>query len=88
MFVGHTLGAIKASEWSTLIRSHQVLTAASATYASLQSSEEREVFAKELLTEVLHHFEFAADDELLGQLIDVFAKAFAQHDAFAAPPEG
>jgi hypothetical protein len=85
-FVGHTLRAIRGSEWPVLSRSREMLRAASVTYKSLQSNEEREAFAKELLNRFFLQFEFANHDELLDQMIDVFAKAFAQPDELASPP--
>jgi hypothetical protein len=88
MLVGHTRRAIKRSEWPTLFRSQEMLRAASVTYKSLQSDEEREAFAKELLNKFFRQFEFAKDDELLDQMIDVFAKRFAQPNELASPPEG
>lgn len=88
MFVGRTLRAIKLSELPALIRSRGMLRAASAKYTSLESNEEREAFGRELLSEVFRQFEFARDDELLHQMIDVLAQAFAQPDAFAPPPGG
>jgi hypothetical protein len=89
MFIGHILRRIKRSEWlTTPLRSREMLRAASVTYKSLQSNEDREAFAKELLNTFFRQFEFAKDDELLEQMIDVFAKAFAQPDELTPPPEG
>jgi hypothetical protein len=39
-------------------------------------------------TSSFRQFEFAKDDELLDQMIDVFAKRFAQPNELASPPEG
>ncbi len=88
MFVGRTPQAIKRSEWPTLVRSREMLRAASVTYKSLQGNEEREAFTRELLNNFFRQFEFAKDDELLDQMIDVFAKWVAQPDDLASPPEG
>lgn len=88
LFVGHTLRAIRLSEWPTLLRSREMLRAASVRYKSLQGKEEREAFAKELLNNFFRQFEFAKNDELLDQMIVVFAKWFAQPDELASPIEG
>ena len=87
MFVGHTVRAIRPAEWPTLLQSRETLRAASVTYNSLLRSEEREAFAKEFLNKFLRQFEFAKDDELLDQMIELFAKAFALADELAPPLE-
>jgi hypothetical protein len=44
---------------------------------------EREAFAKEALGEFFRQFEFAEHDELLEQMVAVFAKTSAQPDELA-----
>jgi hypothetical protein len=55
-----------------------MLRSASVAYGALQNADEREAFAKDALGEFFRQFEFAERDELLEQMIAVFAKAFSQ----------
>jgi hypothetical protein len=83
--IGHGLRSIKHSEWSKLLRSREMLRSASVAYGALQNADEREAFAKDALGEFFRQFEFAERDELLEQMIAVFAKAFSQPDDFTSP---
>jgi hypothetical protein len=76
MFVHHALRSIRLTEWPKLVRSRSALRAAATTYGSLHDDAAREAFAREVLGAFFDQFEFARDDELLEQMIDVFARTF------------
>jgi hypothetical protein len=78
MFVGHTSGGIKLAEWRTVFRSRNTFKEASAAYAALETPEDRERFMQQFLRTFLGQFEFANENPLLDQLIDVFAKWFGE----------
>lgn len=86
VFVGRIRRSIKASEWPNMLRSRGMLRTAQITFSSLQSDEEREAFVKDLLTKFFGQFEFAKDDVLLGQMIDIFATAWVKPDELGRPP--